>query len=377
MTNSEMQICKTSVIGMKYRINNSYRDEVTGERFELAKEKDDEVILVDSDNQKNVVTKEEFQSDFELSMRSEFVDFIEHQKARKEKGTWGNRQSGLRKLDKWMNERGLELPDLSAKELDKWLTWMVNNEVDERTAYEYMTSVRLFYDWHLMDEDEKNPARNVKTKWIEKNKAKHTKITLSPDEISALVESAQTMRGKAMLSLMASTGLRAKECCEAKLENLDLDERALTVDTVKTDFGERTVYFDRKTRRVLKKYIREYREKYAETNDEYLFLSRNINQHTEHPHVSTDRLRQEFIDAVENCEEIQDKVKFEKMNDGRERCTITSHILRRSFSQAWVDSGGDIMSLKNHQGWENLETAKEYLDETVDRDIRDRYGLDL
>jgi hypothetical protein len=35
------------------------------------------------------------------------------------------------------------------------------------------------------------------------------------------------------------------------------------------------------------------------------------------------------------------------------------------------------MSLKNHQGWENLETAKEYLDETVDRDIRDRYGLDL
>ncbi len=143
----------------------------------------------------------------------------------------------------------------------------------------------------------------MKTKWIEKDETKHTKITLSPDEISALVESAQTMRGKAMLSLMASTGLRAKECCEAELEKLDLDERALTVDTVKTDFGERTVYFDRKTRRVLKKYSREYREKYAETNDEYLFLSRNINQHTEHPHVSTDRLRQEFIDAVENCEE--------------------------------------------------------------------------
>ena len=80
---------------------------------------------------------------------------------------------------------------------------------------------------------------------------------------------------------------------------------------------------------------------------------------------------------MENCEEIQDKVKYEEMSDGRERCTVSTHILRRSFSEAWVDSGGDIMSLKNHQGWENLETAKEYLDETVDRDTRDGYGLDL
>lgn len=372
-----MQTCEVTVIRMKYRINNSYADEITGERFKLAKEEDEVVILVDTDNDKKVVPKEDFQSEFELSMRSKFVDFIEHQKARKNKATWGNRQSGLRKLDKWMNKGGLKLSDLSARKLDKWLTWMVNNEVDERTAYEYVTSVRLFYDWHLMDEDESNPARNVKTKWIDKESTKHTKVTLTPDEVSALVESAQTMRGKAMLSLMASTGLRAKECCEAKLEGLNLDERSLVVETVKTDFGERTVYYDRKTRRILKKYINEYRNKYAETNDEYIFLSRNINQHTEHPHVSTDRLRQEFVNAVESCEKIEDKVKFEKMNDGRERCTVTSHILRRSFSQAWVDSGGDIMSLKNHQGWVNLETAKEYLDETVDRDTRDRYGLDL
>lgn len=135
------------------------------------------------------------------------------------------------------------------------------------------------------------------------------------------------------------------------------------------------MYFDRKTRRILRRYIQKYREKYTETNDEYLFLSRNFNQHKKNARVSTDRLRREFIEAGLNCEQIQDKVDYEEMSDGRERCTVTSYILRRSFSQAWVDSGGDIMSLKNHQGWENLETAKKYLDDTVDRDTRDRYGL--
>lgn len=364
---------------MQTETHATYREKKTGRRFTLtyADSDSDEYVLLNGDGTKVEVDKDAFQSEYERSMRREFEDFVEHQKARKAQGTWKNRQAGLRKLDKWMNERNLELSDLSAKKLDKWLTWMVNNEVDERTAYEYVTSIRLFYDWHLMDEDDQNPAREVKTKWIEKQTTKHTKPTLTPDEISALVDSAQTMRGRAMLSLMASTGIRAKECCQARLDTLDLDERSLVVETVKTDFGKRTVYFDRKTRRILRKYIQKYREKYAETNDEYLFLSRNVNQHKENAHVSTDRLREEFVEAVLNCEQIQGKVDYEEMSDGRERCTVTSHILRRSFSQAWVDSGGDIMSLKNHQGWENLETAKEYLNDTVDRDTRDRYGLDL
>ena len=312
-------------------------------------------------------------------MRTEFESFVDYLKARKSKSTWLNRQSGLKKLNEWMDEKDYELEDLDAVTLESFLTWMANGDVSNRTAYEYITAVRLFFDWYEKRSDfTVNPARNVDTDWIDKDEPKHSKPNLTVEEMRALIESAPSMRAKAMISLMASTGIRAKECCQAEMDNLDLDERSLMIDTVKTDYGERPVYFDLRTKRILKKYIENgYREKYASTNDEYIFLSYNKNQHKEHPHVSTDRLRDDFLTAVENCEKIQDKVEKEEMEDGRERSTIGTHILRRSFSQHWIDNGGDLMSLKNHQGWENLETAKQYLSDDVDRETRDRYGLSL
>ena len=313
----------------------------------------------------------------------EFEDFVAHQQSRKAKSTWMNKQSGIKKLEKFLLERDLDLEDVSARNLRSFLTWMVNNEVSNQTAYEYMTAVRQFYDWYLIEESRDNPARAVDTDWIDKKETEHTKITLNQEEVSALVESAQSFRGKAMLALMASTGIRRLECCQAKIDNLDLDERSLEIMTVKTDFGKRTVYFDRRTRRILKEYITGgYRDKYANNDSEYIFVSADYGQYEGEGHISVDRLTQDFNSAVENCDEIQDKVEYEEMEGKGKRCTVTSHILRRSFSQFWVDSengkpSGDIMSLKNHQGWENLETAKDYLEDTVERETRDQFGLSL
>jgi len=65
------------------------------------------------------------------------------------------------------------------------------------------------------------------------------------------------------------------------------------------------------------------------------------------------------------------------MADGRQRATMSTHILRRSFCQNWINSNGDIMSLRNIVGWKNLETAKEYISDDTSVDKRDRYGITL
>ena len=283
------------------------------------------------------------------------------------------------KFEEYLIGADLAIDECTQRDLDFYLTQLTTDEEDggegltDMSASLYMTALRKFYDWYYMDEDTENPARQVSTDHMDLKNVEYDKITLNQDELRALVDSAETERGKALISLMASTGLRLREACSLKLEQVELGFRKISeVKTLKRDDDHhRDVFFDRRTRRILKKYIDGTRAKYAESD--YLFTSRNNTD----SHMSTDRGRVEFNRAVENCEAVQEYIDYNVMADGRERSTLSTHILRRSFCQIFVDNGGDIMTLKNIAGWKNLETAKSYLSENNDLQTRDKFGVQL
>jgi site-specific recombinase XerD len=318
----------------------------------------------------------------------ELRQFARNQRSKKAESTYRNIQSGLAKFEQYLKEEldSISLDEVGGRDIDQWVTWMVPDDEEEdwgeelaqTTAYEYLTAVRLFYDWYYLDEPTDNPARKVSTSWMDRDPV-HPKPTLSQEEVRALVDSAETKRAEAMMGLMASTGMRIKEACLIESEQVDLDNRKIDdLTTVKTDYGDRTVYFSRKCRRLLDEYISDgYRMKYASGDSPYLFTSADYGQHGDDNGLSVDRAREDFKSAVANCGDIQDKVVYEETADSKIRCSVTSHILRRSFCQHWVDSGGDLMNLKNQVGWVSLETAKKYLNDDVDPDKVERYGLDL
>ena len=314
--------------------------------------------------------------DFE---HKEFNKFIRREKGRFTKDTWMNRQSGIAKFEEYILKNDLEIDECTQRNLDSYLSYLTTPQdeggagLTDLSASLYMTAVRKFYDWYLMDEDAENPARKVSTSHMDLKNVEYDKITLNQDELRALVDSAETQRGKALISLMASTGLRLREACSLKRKQVELEFRKVSeVKTLKRDDDHhRDVFFDRRTRRILKKYINGTRAKYGESK--YFFTSRN----NTNSHMSTDRGRVEFKRAVENCDEVQEYIDFNVMADGRERSTLSSHILRRSFCQIFVDNGGDIMTLKNIAGWDKLETAKSYLDESNDLQTRDKFGVQL
>lgn len=299
--------------------------------------------------------------------------FLDDQKVKYTKSTYMNRKSAINKFEDWLRINGHKVKDLSQFDINEFFKWLIREDgasMGEYSAYQYLTSVRKYFKYvPELDKD----VCDINTSWIDYT-PKHTKPTLAQNEIRELVKSAESKRGEALISLMASTGMRLGEAVRVEMGQLYLDERMIKdLETIKTDYGKRTVYFDRSTRRTLREYINKgYRGKYPSDSD-YLFVSEGERS----KHMSTDRGRVEFNRAVRNCDEIKDKVEYEVMCDGRERCTVSTHILRRSFCQNWVDSGGDIMSLKNIVGWEDLETAKDYLDDTVTKQKRDSYGLRL
>lgn len=313
--------------------------------------------------------------------------FIESKKGRKAKSTIQNYQSALRRFEKFINEYEIEPEDISGRDMDLFIG-RLESDLTEATTAQYVGSISVFYDWLLMDEDTKNPVERADPD-LDGGKTEHQKPTLEIEQVRDLVDSADTVRGKALLSLMASTGMRLAEACNAKLSRLDLENREIEIETVKTDFGDRTVYFDRKTRRLLDTYINMgYRKKYNDPDSDYIFIGSNTNQfkmeekaeaeengvEVDNANISTDVGRRIFLQALNDSGIEQE---YETYSDGRKRSIHTTHILRRSFCQNWINNDGDIMSLRNIVGWENLETAKNYIDDTASIEKRDRYGITL
>jgi len=300
-----------------------------------------------------------------------FERFLRSQRNLKADSTIGNYQSGLSKYDDFLQQEDLTVEDVGRKDIQLFISDLAG-EVSDQTVSNYLTAVTKYYEWEEME----SPLAEINTgEYLDLKSVKHSKPTLSVEQVKDVVDSAQSKRAHAMLALMASSGMRLKEACSCKLSNLDLDERYIEIETVKNDFGWRRAFFDRKTRRLLNQYINGgHRDEYEGTDSDYIFLSKAYGQYEGNGHLSTDRGRKDFRTAVTNSSVEPD---IEEYDDGRERWTITTHILRRSFCQHWIDEDGDLMSLKNQVGWESLETAKSYIDDEATLDKRDSYGVRL
>jgi integrase len=174
---------------------------------------------------------------------------------------------------------------------------------------------------------------------------------------------------------MASSGMRVQEAVNSRISNLNLDDRYVIIDTVKTEYGERKAYFDPTTRRYISRLLSDaYRLEYTKPDSDYIFISGSDNQYDTDANISVATARRDFIIALENSDIEETK---EEISDGRERSNITTHILRRSFCQNWIDENGDLLSLKNQVGWVSIETAKSYIKEESTKEKRDQYGLTL
>lgn len=312
-----------------------------------------------------------------ISKDQEFINsWLKRRKSRLAEGTYSSEQSAVTALEEYLEQQNIELDSIGFLQADGFVSHLTDDKgLADNTAVNYYTKIKKMYDYYIKANNLScdNPFEQVDISHLDYDKASNDKINLTQSEIQDLIESMPEMRAKALFSLQATTGARVGEVIRAETDNLDLSERSIQIITLKNkEQDNRTVYFDRKTRRYLDQYINQgYRSKYPTDESDYLFITRVADR------ISRDRARVLFNEGVSNCAGLEDKLDSNKKANGDDRSTITTHILRRSYAQNWVDSGGDIMSLKNVMGWYSLDTARQYLKDEVDRDKVDRYGMNL
>lgn len=227
----------------------------------------------------------------------------------------------------------------------------LGKRVSTTTVNNYLRNIRAFLtycvDFQLI---KKNYAMKIKEAHNPRRKRDFItdtqfRMLLRVFDLSKYVE----YRDYVITNLLMDTGMRITECLLIKIEDVDLNKRAIFLPAQNTKGKkDRVVYFSNEMNLLLKRWLK-YKDIY--TNSEYLFTTQQGNY---------------FKNAVY-------EKNFRNYCNRIELKNVSPHTLRNNFAKRFLMNGGNIFTLSQILGHSSVEvTEKTYLDLT-DEDIRQGY----
>jgi len=155
----------------------------------------------------------------------------------------------------------------SYEQVKKYMIWMYQ----KKYSYSYIRNTTLAIEHY--SNFKKNPMRLGR----QKKPKRIIKDTITEAEMAMMLSEAKTIRQKAILTLLAYSGIRNRELCNLRLENVDLGANEVTVLWGKNK-KDRVVNISSDCTKTLIDYLKEYRK----SESEYLFttLLHNNQLHT-------------------------------------------------------------------------------------------------
>ncbi|MUV60622.1 tyrosine-type recombinase/integrase [Halobacterium sp. CBA1126] len=309
---------------------------------------------------------------------SEFVTdhfdrYLQRVAGMKSDATHQTREKGLRRFNIWLEATGRDPLELSPLDIEDFLVALSNEDYAPNTISSYFTSVRLFYKF--LDRDgviDDNPAADVdqsNLKALTKGTKKHQEtdiVYVTKDEFESMVENVPSpkLRNRLILRLLWQTGLRRSELASIQLDDIDREERSITIYSTKTDHT-RTVYYQESLDFLLDQWLDNgYRESYLPAPESpYLFTSERSEQ------ISGETIGKVVLEAAESagCQE-----QMYRDASGKAKWRITAHAIRHGHAVQALKSGIDIRTLQKHLGHRNLDTTERYL-RLLDDDVKEEY----
>lgn len=170
---------------------------------------------------------------------------------------------------------------------------------------------------------------------------------LNKMDVELLRENLKTLKQKAMIEFMLSTGCRVADVCNVKIKDIDFYTNKVIV------FGKgrkyRTVYLNSKAVLAIKNYLNSRHD-----NCEYLFVS------DKGSHFLSTNAIEKMITKIDN------------QLEGKLSVHLTPHILRHTFATLSVKAGMSIETVSKILGHTNINVTMIYA-EIDDIDIKTAY----
>ena len=214
--------------------------------------------------------------------------------------------------------------DINTEDIRNFLEYMSDNRASGSTLNSAYSALKFYF--------EKILHRKFFMSIPRAKKAKKLPVVLNKEEIKHVLAKINNVKHKLILGLAYSSGLRISEVANIKIEDLDLNNKTITIRQGK-GAKDRLSILPEKIIEPLKKYTKN------KTGNNYLFESARGGKLTERS------LQKVFQNAL-NRSNIKKSASF--------------HSLRHSFATHLLESGTDIRYIQELLGHARLETTQIY-----------------
>jgi len=231
-------------------------------------------------------------------------------------------RSFLKKFVEHLN--GKKVSEASTWDVDAFLAKLRASGYKERSIYTAAVAVKRFMEYFGLKE-------NLKGFELPKRPSELPRY-LTPEEVQAIINAADNLRNKLIVSLLFCTGMRVSELVSIRVSDVDLEEGSIRVRG--KGGKERVVFFDSRSRQLLAEYLPTVK------GCEYLFPAKGGEGHMHY--VTVERVIRKLARAA-----------------GLKK-RVTPHVLRHSFATISLAKGMDVREIQELLGHASLRTTQVY-----------------
>jgi integrase/recombinase XerD len=184
-------------------------------------------------------------------------------------------RSVLKIYQKYLEEIGADALDVSNAILVGFIDYLRAGKVKDKTLNNYFSALSSFYEFlSFSGRISANPVISIRKRYLKGYKDNHDgqeRKLISIEEMGRLINSEMDIRDKAIITLLAKTGIRRNELISLDVFDIDfVDQMIRLKPTAKRT--NRTVFIDDETAFILRRWLR-VREGVNRRKETALFLS--------------------------------------------------------------------------------------------------------
>lgn len=215
-----------------------------------------------------------------------------------------------------------------------------NRGISNRTLDGRRAAIHAFFEWAAGEGYvDKNPCRSIKNIKYERIQKK----PLTDMELERIRQVCKTIREKAMVEFLYSTGARVTEACTVKKTDVDFHKGEVVV--LGKGNKHRTTYLNARSKLLLKQYLAS-----RDDDSEYLFVSERK------PHGA---LKKEAIERIIKL--IGERAELDR--------PLTPHLFRHTLATLMLQRGTPITEVQKILGHVNINTTMIYA-KVADEDVK-------
>jgi len=168
--------------------------------------------------------------------------------------------SSIRIYVKYLEDNEMNLLEADRNTIRKFLEYLRNvREVHQKTIENYFTGISGFYDFlEYEGHVDKNPVHSVRKRYLRRykdNDEGQMRKLISVEEMTHLINATMDVRDKAIITLLAKTGIRRRELITLDVDDIDWIEQTIRLKPTPKRTN-RIVFFDDETAFILRRWLR-------------------------------------------------------------------------------------------------------------------------